>query len=179
MDAKQVQMQIAALLDAADVEHARVREAIIELQATGGALREEVKIAASAAVKEAFAGLQGDIERARGAMKWFSYRWVFIMTATLAAFIVLGFAWVWGSLEWQRHQVTALIEQKAALTADIAEMQVNAAALAKQGARIKIADCGGKLCIVASKHQTDEATDWHGIWNDAKTGKTFVIPNGY
>ena len=57
-------------------------------------------------------------------------------------------------------------------------MQINAEALAKKGARIKITDCGGRLCIVASKNQTGSFSDWHGLWND-KTGQTMVIPNGY
>ena len=38
--------------------------------------------------------------------------------------------------------------------------------LAKKGARIKITDCGGRLCIVASKNQTGTFSEWHGLWND-------------
>ena len=135
--------------------------------------------AAGRAVKEAFEGLQGDIERARGLMKWFSYRWIVIAGLTLALLSELGFGLLWASLTWQRHELSGLLEQKAALAADIAEMQVNAAALAKKGARIKITDCGGRLCIIASKHQSNDAPDWHGIWNNAQMGQTMVIPNGY
>ncbi len=51
--------------------------------------------------------------------------------------------------------------------------------LAKKGGRIKITDCGGRLCIVASKNQTGTFSEWHGLWNDAKTGQPMVIPNGY
>jgi len=178
MDAERVEMQIAALLDQADVEHARVREAITELQATGVALREGVTQAAGSAIKDSFTGLQGDIERARGAMKWFSYRWMVMVGVSLMGLGALGAGLIWTSLAWQRHEVDGLIEQKEALEADIAEMQVNAAALAKKGARIKITDCGGRLCIVASKNQTGSFSDWHGLWND-KTGQTMVIPNGY
>ena len=79
MDAERVEMQIAALLDQADVEHARIAKAIAELQATGVALQQDVTRAAGSAVKDAFQGLQKDIERARGAMKWFSYRWIIII----------------------------------------------------------------------------------------------------
>ena len=178
MDQQSVELQIAALLDAADVEHARVREAIGELKATGGALREDVRIATAAALKEAFAGLQGDIGRARGAMKWFTYRWIVIAAATLLVVSALGFSLLWALLAWQRHEIDGLIEQKTALAADIADMQVNAAELAKKGGRIKITDCGGRLCIVASKNQTGTFSDWHGVWNDKK-GQTMVIPNGY
>ena len=56
---------------------------------------------------------------------------------------------------------------------------INAEALAKKGARIKMTDCGGRLCIVASKNQGEGASDWHGNWNNAQTGQTFVIPQGY
>jgi hypothetical protein len=179
MDAERVEMQIAALLDQADVEHARIAQAIVDLQAGGVGLREGVTQAAGSAVKEAFEGLQKDIERARGAMKWFSYRWIFMVVMSLVGLFALGGGLAWALVALQRHQVTELIERKTALEADIAEMQVNAAALAKKGARIKIEDCGGRLCIVADKRQSDDATDWHGIWNNAKTGQTFVIPKGY
>ena len=84
-----------------------------------------------------------------------------------------------GSVASQRIQVTELIERKTALEADIAEMQVNAAMLAKKGGRIKIENCAGSICIVANNRQSDDTTDWHGIWNNEKTGETFVIPKGY
>ena len=112
---------------------------------------------------------------ARRAMSWFSVKWIAIAAAGFAALSAMAWASVW----WQRQQVTELAAQKTALEADIAQMQVNAAALAKKGGRIKIADCGGRLCIVASKNQSGDFSDWHGLWNDAKTGQTMVIPNGY
>ena len=179
MDANRIEMQIAALLDKADVDQARVSEAIEELRAIGGALRLEVTGATTSAVKEAFTGLQGDIERARGAMKWFYWRWFFIAGATFIAFCVLGFFILWASIAWQRHELKVLLEQKTALAADIAEMQVNAEALAKKGARIKIEDCGGRRCIVASKRQGESETDWSSFWRNKQTGQPLVIPNGY
>ncbi len=111
---------------------------------------------------------------AQHALRWFSYKWIALIAA---AFVGIG-AMAWASVWWQRNQVSELTEQKTALEADIAQMQINAEALAKQGARIKITDCGGRLCIVASKNQTGSFSDWHGLWND-KTGQTMVIPNGY
>jgi hypothetical protein len=179
MDAERVEMQIAALLDQADVEHARVREAISELRAAGIALREGVVQAAGSAVKDSFTGLQGDIERARRAMKWFSYRWIVIVAVSLVGLFALGAGLAWALLALQRHQLTELIERKTALEADIAEMQVNAAALAKRGARIKIEDCGGKLCIVANKHQGEREPDWSGFWYNKQTKEPWVIPKGY
>jgi len=113
--------------------------------------------------------------KAQHALRWFSYKWIALIAT---AFVGIG-AMAWASVWWQRNQVSELTEQKTALAADIAQMQVNAEALARKGARIKITDCDGRLCIVASKHQSADATDWHGVWNNEKTGQTFVIPSGY
>ena len=178
MDAERVEMQIAALLDQADVEHARVREAIGELKATGVALRQEVTGAAERAVKDAFAGLQGDIERARGAMKWFSYRWIVIVGFSLVGLGALAGGLIWGSLAWQRHEVLKLTAQRTAIEADIAEMTVTQAALAKKGARFKIDNCGGRLCVAVSTDQGQSQVDWRGAWHTGD-GVPLVIPKGY
>jgi Ribonuclease G/E len=143
---------------------------------------EPARKALEAAVKpvhEQFLGLAQRILQlevmARRAMTWFSVKWIAL---TAAGFVGMS-AMAWGSVWWQRNIVRDLTEQKTALETDIAEMQLNAAALAKKGARIKIVDCGGRLCIVASKNQTGSFSEWHGLWNDNKTGQTMVIPNGY
>jgi hypothetical protein len=112
---------------------------------------------------------------ARRAMTWFSAKWIAL---TAAGFVAMT-AMAWAAVGWQRSAVNELTEQKTALEADIIAMQINAAELAKKGGRIKITDCGGRLCIVASKNQTGSFSEWHGLWNDAKTGQTMVIPNGY
>ncbi len=178
MDAERVEMQIAALLDQADVEHARIAEAIAELRAASVVLQKDVTEAAGSAVKEAFQGLQGDIERARGAMKWFSYRWVIIAGLTLATLSALGFGLLWASLTWQRHELTELTEQRTAIEADIAEMKVTQAALEKKGARFKTSTCGGRLCIAVSPDQGQSRVDWTGAWH-AADGAPLVIPKGY
>lgn len=59
--------------------------------------------------------------------------------------------------------------RKATLQKDIAGMQVNAEALAKKCAWIKIVNCGRRLCTVASKNHTWSFSVWQGLWND-KTG---------
>jgi hypothetical protein len=134
--------------------------------------------AAMKPVNEQFMGLAQRILQmeamARRAMTWFSVKWIAL---TAAGFVGMS-AMAWASVWWQRNAVSELTAEKTTLEVDIAEMQVNAAALAKKGARIKITDCGGRLCIVASKNQTGSFSDWHGLWND-KTGQTMVIPNGY
>ena len=178
MDAERIEMQIAALLDQADVEHARVREAISELRAAGVVLREDVKIAAAGAVQESFKGLQRDIERARGDMKWFSYRWIVIVGLSLVGLGALAGGLIWASLAWQRHEVAELTEQRTAIEADIAEMKVTQAALAKKGARFKTATCGGRLCIAGSTDQGQSTVDWTQAWHGAD-GVPLVIPKGY
>jgi hypothetical protein len=137
MDAERVELQIAALLDKADVDQARIAEAITELKATGVALRKDVTTAAAGAVKEAFTGLQGDIERARGAMKWFSYRWLFITVATLAGVGVLAFFMMWVSLTWQRDEVNGLLTQRATLKAEIVQLEGEVAELEKKQKALK------------------------------------------
>jgi hypothetical protein len=111
---------------------------------------------------------------ARRAMTWFSVKGIALGAAGFVGISAMAWASVW----WQRTQVMELMAQKTALEADIAEMQVNAAALAKKGGRIKITDCGGRLCIVARKNQTGDFSDWHGPWND-EAGQTMVTPSGY
>jgi hypothetical protein len=137
MDAERVELQIAALLDKADVDQARLVEAITELKATGVVLSKDVTTAAGAAVKEAFTGLQTDIERARRAMKWFSYRWFFITVATLAGVGVLAFFMMWVSLTWQRDEVNGLLTQRATLKAEIVQLEGDVAELEKKQKALK------------------------------------------
>jgi hypothetical protein len=137
MDAERVELQIAALLDKADVDQARIGEAITALQATGVVLSKDVTSAAAAAVKEAFQGLQADIERARRSMKWFSYRWFFITVATLAGVGVLAFFMMWVSLTWQRDEVAGLLTQRAALKAQIVQLEGDVAELEKKQKALK------------------------------------------
>ena len=109
------------------------------------------------------------------AMTWFSVMWIALAAGRFVAMAAVA----WAAVGWQWAAVSELTERKTALEADIIAMQINAAELAKKGGRIKITDCGGRLCVVASKNQTGSFSDWHGLWNDAKTGQTMVIPNGY
>ncbi|HEY3731233.1 MAG TPA: hypothetical protein VGL28_08260 [Steroidobacteraceae bacterium] len=115
---------------------------------------------------------------ARRAMTWFSSKWIAL---TAAGFIGMS-AMAWASVWWQRQQVNELTEQKTALEADMAAMQVNGSmrqSLPRKGRASRSASAGGRLCIVASKNQEPSVSDWHGPWNNAQTGQTFVIPNGY
>jgi hypothetical protein len=159
----------------AQAVEASMKRAFADIAAPArGALEEAVK-----PVIEQFSGLEhrtrGLQKAAERAMQWFSYKWM----ALIAAGFVGICAVAWGSVLWQRYQVNVLTVQRAALEADIAEMQINQAALAKKGARIKFADCGGRVCIVANKNQGEGASDWHAFWSNTQTGQPLVIPQGY
>src|SRR5580704_14300501 len=65
MDHEQQELRIAALLDAADVEQGRVREAITELKAAGVSLQREVRGAADSAMRESLTTLQSEIAQAQ------------------------------------------------------------------------------------------------------------------
>ena len=60
-----------------------------------------------------------------------------------------------GSLSgwWQRHQVEQLVEQRAALVGEVAELQVQAEDWAKRGGRAKLERCGERerLCVRVDK----------------------------
>jgi hypothetical protein len=59
------------------------------------------------------------------------------------------------------YQIQELTAQKAALSTDIAEMQETVAALAKKGARIKIDNYGGRLCVAVNTDQGQSM--WIGV----------------
>jgi hypothetical protein len=130
-------------------------------------------------VIERFAGLEQRAVRlektAQKAMTWFSYKWMALVAAGFAGMCAVA----WGSVAYQRTEVTELTVQKAALEADIAEMQSNAAELAKKGGRVRTRTCGGRLCIVASANQGDDVPALKTKWIDTKTSEPLVIVAGY
>ena len=75
----------------------------------------------------------------------------------------------WLSVWWQRHQVETLIEQKAQLQAEVAELQTNAQDWTKRAGRAKLDKCGdaGRLCV-----RVDKTTGY------GKDGDYFVL-RGY
>lgn len=95
-------------------------------------------------------------------MKWFSFRCILIAGLTLATLSALGFGLLCESLNWQRHELAELMDQRTAIEADIAEMQVTQAAFEEKVARVKISTCGGRLCIAVSTDQGQSRIDWSG-----------------
>lgn len=107
--------------------------------------------------------------------QWFAWQ-VF----ALAAFCVLLVAGVaWAAVGWQVYEMKELNQERQALAADVAEMKVNAEALASKGARIKLHDCGGRVCIEASANQDGKSANWRGPWANDNNSVQLVIPQGY
>lgn len=135
------------------------------------------------AAKPVIGSLSGVVQAAidaessmRNAGRWFAWKWVAVATGGLVGVCLVAYA----SLEWQRHQLEQLTEQKAVLQADIKQMQVNVAALEKKGGRIVMTTCGGRLCIEASSNQGEGAEQWKGgKWSYQENGVQLVIPRGY
>jgi len=101
MDPARQEPRIAALLDALDQEHGRVREAMAKLKATGAALRQDVKSAAAVAAQDALKALEGDIQSARGVvteLRRFSLwrpAWQHEMVALVAIAVTLLAVWAY------------------------------------------------------------------------------------
>lgn len=134
------------------------------------------------AAKPILSNLSGMVQAAsdaegsiRNAGQWFAWKWVAVACGGLAGVCLVAYA----SVAWQLHQVESLNEQKAALAADVAQLQTNVEALKKKGGRIVIDDCGGRLCIQASNNQGKGTENWQGVnwFSDKKI--PMVIPRGY
>jgi hypothetical protein len=65
-----------------------------------------------------------------------------------------------------------------ALRAERAQLQASIEDLAKRGARIKIDNCGGRLCVAVNTDQGQSHVDWRGAWH-AVDGEPLAIPKGY
>jgi hypothetical protein len=53
-------------------------------------------------------------------------------------------------------------------------------ALESRGGKIKMASCGGRLCIEAGRNQGEGKIDWSGTWKTKDGNETpMVIPRGY
>lgn len=115
----------------------------------------------------------------------FGWKWAMIAAGTLASTLAAFMLVAWMAIWLQRFQVTELAGQKAQLQSEVAQLQAQVAVLAKKGARIKLARCGGRLCIEASSDQgkgPDQGKggpEWTGSWKNNQNGAPLVIPNGY
>lgn len=168
--------------------------------AAGGAVRKSLagasETAANAlevATDPILSGLTGVVragesaaDKLNAATDAFGWKWATmaggVAVALLLVVLVIAYMLTW----LERDTVTELRNEQAALQADIAQMQVQAAELEKRGGRIVMTECGGRLCIEASANQgknKDGSPAAMGSWQrDIKNGGgkvSLVIPKGY
>jgi hypothetical protein len=166
MDHEQQELRIAALLDAADVEQARVREAITELKAGGESLRREVRSAASEATREALKALQTQIDQAQCVvldlqrLSLMRAAWQHVWVALVAIAITVLAVW------WYVPSVSEMT----ALQAERDQLQASIEDLTQRGAKIVINNCGPKrrLCVAVD--------DSAGVYGE---GREYRIAKGY
>jgi hypothetical protein len=172
MEDETQELRIAALLDAADAEQARVREVITDLEAVGEKLQQEVRSAAGASMREALTQLQTDIDQARGVVRdlqrfslgraaW-QHAWVALVT------IAITLLAVW----WYVPSVSEM----QSLRAERAQLQASIDDLAAHGGRIKLDNCGKpgerkRLCVLVDPTA--------GRFGNAQSGEIYMIAKGY
>ena len=161
-------------------------------EAVGVAVRNSLAGASEAAVqalgeaaKPVIGRLSGVVQAAteaedqlNGAVAAFGWKWALVAGGAagggIAAVLLAGWMSVW----WQRYQVEQLTAQRQVLTTEIVQLQATATALEKRGARLKLSQCGGRLCIEASTNQGETQENWRGPWK-SEQGTPLVIPRGY
>jgi hypothetical protein len=138
--------------------------------------------ALSEAAKPVINSLSGMVQAAneaeasiKNAGAWFAWKWVAVAAGGAAGVCLVAYA----SLAWQLDQISILRDEKAALSADVAQLQTTVSALEKKGGRIVMTTCGGRLCIEASSNQGKGAEHWNGAVWVAPDGAQLVIPRGY
>lgn len=77
-------------------------------------------------------------ERLNGILRKLGWKWAVVAGGCTVAGIVALSVLGWGAIWWQRNEI-------ARLNADIAQLQQQAAELEKRKARIKLAECDGRL----------------------------------
>jgi len=112
--------------------------------------------------------------RTRRTMAWFSWKWIALAAA---GFTGVG-AVAWGSIAWQRNEMTQLMNQRNELTRAIEQMQATVDTLGKKGAHLQLAQCGGRLCVIVNRNQGEKGFNWRGPWRN-EAGQSMVIPLGY
>jgi hypothetical protein len=200
--AEEHQKAVTAAIAGLAAERAALAKERAALARVAQGIQKDIDDAVSAAVKESLAGASetavtalseaakpvidrlsgvvraaGDAEGSlRSAGQWFAWKWVAVAGGGLAGVCLVAYASLW----WQLHEVESLSARKAALTADVAQLQANVSALEKKGGLIVMTTCGGRLCIEASRNQGGNNHDWKGSWHT--TGghdRPLVIPRGY
>ncbi len=169
MEGEEQELRIAALLDALDTEHARVREAIAELKSAGASLHAAVKSAAGQEVATALQALQGNINGANQVLVRMQRHSLWraamqhAMVALVAILITLGAVWVYVP---SKSEIESL-------RAERAQLQATTDTLFQNGGGVQHTLCGKKkrLCV-----RVDASA---GKFGDPKQGETYMIAEGY
>jgi len=156
-----------------------VRRALADASGTAVAVMEEASRPMLNKLSSMAAAVNDAEDQLNEATASFGWKWIMIAGGTLAGTLAVFMLAAWMAVSLQRFQVTELGEQKTQLQGEIAQLQERADMLAKKGGRIKLAKCGGRLCIEASSNQGKEAPEWTGPWKNNENGATLVIPRGY
>lgn len=144
-------------------------------------IAEETKTAFDEALKPIIGDLAGaarsanQVEEKLNRVKdSFGWKWALVVGGTALALVAVISIFAWGAVWYQRYQIEQLSAQKVALTSEVADLEANVNQLAKQGGKIKIADCGGRLCIEATSREL-------GTWTrkDGELTIPLTIPRGY
>jgi hypothetical protein len=196
--AEEHQKAVTAAIAGLAAERAALAKERAALAQVAQGIQKAASDAVSASVKESLAGasetaakalgeaarpvidrLSGVVRAAgslRSAGQWFAWKWVAVAAGGLIGVCLVAYV----ALAWQLREVESLSARKAALTADVAQLQANVSALERKGGRIVMTTCGGRLCIEASRNQGGNNHDWKGSWHT--TGghdRPLVIPRGY
>ena len=102
-------------------------------------------------VLQSFSELTGSINQAKNTLdesiRSFGWKWILMCVGIALGVVAFVAAVAWSTIWYQRDQISTLTQQKEALQTEVVELQANVSKLAKKGGRIKMTDCGGRLCI--------------------------------
>jgi uncharacterized protein YhaN len=167
MENERQELRFAALLDALEQEHQRLREASQELVQIRGTLRQDIQAAAREAVQAALKALHEEIDQAgkvlvslQGLSLWRA-AWQHAIVAVVAIATTLLAVW------WYVPSVPDMAAQRA----QKAQLEAAITDLHERGARIVISHCGPKkrVCVAV-----DESAGRY--W---EAGETYRIAKGY
>lgn len=163
---EQLQQQTAALAQAAATVTSAAQQALDGLQeAAGAAISDAIRDSLDQAAKTALGALESVSEpvmahwsamtadaqaadaQLRRAVAWFAWRWAAVL-GLLGVGIILGIVLAAKTLVWwERLQVDSLLEQRAALTEEVRDLQTTAKTWRQKAGRARLNDCGGRLCV--------------------------------
>lgn len=110
-------------------------------------------------------------DQLNGILRKLGWKWAMVAGSCTAIGIVALSLLGWGTIGWQRNEITRLNE-------DIAQLKQQAAELKRRKARIKLEECDGRLCVHAATDQGQNHKNWEAPWY-TQDGSPLVILKGY